>query len=108
MSGTGTGHSAGRFPTLFREACEFFKVPRIGLVKDERLGQRLNVATQGRREAQTGTKTFSLTTPGSDSQPGIEPGPRWRAETDVLTTQPDEHPQEQVLSSSFSPQLIFR
>ena len=56
------------FPTLFD-----FKVPRIGLVNVGRLGQRLNVSTQGRRVAQTGDERrhFSLTAPGSDPQPGI-------------------------------------
>ena len=34
------------FPYSFGEACEFFKVPRIGLVKVERLGQQLLVAAQ--------------------------------------------------------------
>ena len=29
----------GRFPYSFQEACEFFKVPCIWLVKVERLGQ---------------------------------------------------------------------
>ena len=29
------------------------------------------------RVAQTGTKPFSLTAPGSDRHPGIEPGPHW-------------------------------
>ena len=37
------------------EACEFFKVPCIGLMKVERLRQRLNVPTQGRRVAQAGS-----------------------------------------------------
>ena len=103
--GRGQVTAPGKFPHSFREACEFFKVPRMGLVKDERLGQWLSVPTQGRREAQTGTKPFSLTMPGSDPQSGIDLGPHWRAE-DVLTTQPDEHLQAQVLSSSFSPHLI--
>ena len=78
----------GKFPCFFREACEFFKVPHaelvkleacqlfkvphVELVKIERLGQRLNVPTQGRRVAQKGTKPFSLTMPGSDPYPGIE------------------------------------
>ena len=62
---------------FFREACEFFKVPHIGLVKIERLGEQLNIPTQGQRVAQTETKSFSLTAPGSDPQPGIEPGPHW-------------------------------
>ena len=66
-----------RFPYSFREACEFFKVPRIELMKVERLGQWLNVPTQGRRVAQTGTQPFSLTAPGSNPQPGIEPSPHW-------------------------------
>ena len=52
-------------------------VPCIGLVKVERLGQWLNVPTQGRRVAQTGTKPSSLMMPGSDPQPGIEPGMHW-------------------------------
>ena len=56
----------GKFPYSFREACELFKVPRVELVKVERLGQRLNVPTQGRRVAQTGTRPFSLTTQGCE------------------------------------------
>ena len=60
-------------------------------MKVERLGQWLNVPTQGRRVAQTGTKPFSLTVPGSDPQLGIEPGPHWW-EADMLTTWPPEHP----------------
>ena len=48
----------GRFPYSFREAI-LVKVPRIGEVNVERLGQR-------RRVAQTETNPFSLTTPGSD------------------------------------------
>ena len=47
MHGRGQVTEPGRFPYSFREVCEFFKVPRIGLVKAERLGQRLNVPTQG-------------------------------------------------------------
>ena len=35
--GRGRITAPGRFPYSFREACEFFKVPRIGLVKVERL-----------------------------------------------------------------------
>ena len=85
----------GRLPYSFREECEFFKVPRIGSVKVERLGQRLNVPTQGRRVVQTGTKPFSLTAPGSDPQPGIEPRPHWW-ETDVLTARPPEHPCDMI------------
>ena len=84
--GRGRITTTGRFPYSFREACEF---PCIGLVKVERLGQRLNVPTQGRRVAQKGTKPFSLTAPGSDLQQGIEPGPHWW-ETDMLTTRPPE------------------
>ena len=34
------------------KCCAFFKVPRIGLVEVGRLGQWLNVPTQGRRVAQ--------------------------------------------------------
>ena len=82
----------GRFPYSFREAWEFFKVPSIGLVKIERLGQRLNVPTQGKRVAQTETKPFSFTALGSDPQPRIEHGPHWW-ETDLLTTRPPEHPE---------------
>ena len=65
----------GDSPNLFQEECEFFKVPCLGLVKVERLhvGQWLNVPTQGRRVAQTGTKPFSLMALGSDLQLGIEP-----------------------------------
>ena len=87
----------GRFPYSFREVCEFFKVPRIGLVKIERLGQRLNVPTQGRRVAQTGTKSFSLTALGSDLQPGIKPGRHWW-EADLLTTRPPENPSGGILT----------
>ena len=55
------------------------KVPRIGLVKVRRLGQ-------GQRVAQAGDKRhFSLTAPGSDPQPGIEPGPYW-CEANVMST----------------------
>ena len=75
--GRGQITAPGRFPYSFREACEIFRVPRIGLVKVERLGQWLNIPTQGRRVAQTGTKLFSLTAQGSDPQPGIEPRPHW-------------------------------
>ena len=71
--GRGRITARGRFPYSFREACELFKVPRIGLVKVERLGQRLNVPTQVYRVAQT----FSLTVLGSDPQPGIEDSPHW-------------------------------
>ena len=61
-----------------RKCCGTFKVPRIGLVEVGRLGQRLNVPTQGRRVAQTGDeRPSSLTAPGSDPQPGIEPRPHW-------------------------------
>ena len=56
--GRGQITGPGRFPYSFREACEFFKVPHIGLVKVERLGQQLNVPTQGQRVAQTGTQPF--------------------------------------------------
>ena len=51
----------GRFPYSFWEVCEFFKVPRIGLVKVGRLDQRLNVPTQGRRVAQTDRNKALLT-----------------------------------------------
>ena len=88
--GRGRITAPGRFPYSFREACEFFKVPRIGLVKVERLSQRLNVPTQGRREAETGTKPFSLTALGSDPLPGIEHGPHWW-EADVLTIRPPKY-----------------
>ena len=51
-------------------------------MKVERLSQRLNVPSQGRNAAQTGDeRPFSLTAPGSDPQPGIEP--HWR-EADAL------------------------
>ena len=65
--GRGQVTAPGRFPYSFREVCEFFKVPCIGLVKVERLGQRLNVPTQGGRVAQT----------GDGPQLGIEPGQHW-------------------------------
>ena len=65
-------------PTLFEKHVSSLKsLVTIGLVKDGRLGQWLNVPTQGWRVAQTGTKPFSLTTPESDPQPEIEPGPHW-------------------------------
>ena len=92
MDENGSQHR-GDSPTLF-EKCVSSLVPHIGLVKVERLGQRLNVPTQGRRVAQTGTKPFSLTAPGSDPQPGIEPGPHWW-EADMLTARPPEHPLKQ-------------
>ena len=65
----------GKFPYSFREACEFFKDPNMELVKVERLGQELNVPTQGQRVAQTGTRPFSLMMPGceipiQESNPG--------------------------------------
>ena len=64
-------HSTRELPLLFREVCEFFKVPRIGLVKVERLGNWLN-RTEG-TVAQTETKPlFSLMAPGPDPQPGIK------------------------------------
>ena len=84
---TGRQHR-GDSPTLFEKCCGFFKVPRIGLAEVGRLGQRLNVPTQG----QTGDeRPFSLTAPGSNPQPGIEPGPHWW-EADARTTRPPEHP----------------
>ena len=47
---------------------------RIGLVKAERLGQRLNVPTQGQRVTQTGTKPSHLRRwdqiPSQESNPG--------------------------------------
>ena len=89
MEEDGSQHR-GDSPTLFEKRVS--SLESLGLVKAERLGQRLNVPTQGRRVAQTGTKPFSLMAPGSDPQPGIEPGPHWW-ETDVLTTRPPEHPQ---------------
>ena len=71
----------GDSSNLFQEECEFFRVPHLGLVKVERLhvhvGQWLNVPTQGRRVAQTGTKPFSLMALGSDLQLGIEPKLHW-------------------------------
>ena len=68
-------HSTREIPLLF--SCEFSKVPCIRLVKVERLGQQLNVPTQGWRVAQTGAKPFSLTAPGSDPQLGIKPESHW-------------------------------
>ena len=66
MEENGSQHR-GDSPTLFREVCELFKVPCIGLVKIERLGQWLNVPTQGQRVTQTEDgRPFSLTAPGSD------------------------------------------
>ena len=62
--------SQGRFPYSFPETFEFFKDCLIGLEKVERLSQQLNVP-------QTGKRPFSLTTAGSDPQPGIELGLHW-------------------------------
>ena len=77
MDEDGSQHR-GDSPTLFEKRV-FFKVPHIGLVKVERLGQWLNVpCTQGQRVAQTrDERPFSLTALGSDPQLGIEPGPHW-------------------------------
>ena len=73
----------GDSPTLYEKCCES-PVPCIGLVVVGRLGQQLNVPTQGWRVAQTGDeRPFSLTAPGSDPQLGIKPGPHWW-EADVL------------------------
>ena len=56
----------GGSPTLLREVLWDLKVTRIGLVEVGRLGQWLNVPTQGRRVAQTGdVRPFSLTVLGS-------------------------------------------
>ena len=83
---TGRQHR-GDYPILFEKCCEFFKVPRIGLVEAGRLGQQLNVPSQGQRLAQTGDeRPFSLTAPGTDPQPGVEPGVRH------ATNRPPEHP----------------
>ena len=71
MDENGSQHR-GDSPTLFEK-----RVSSLESLVFERLGQRLNVPTQGRRVAQTGTKPFSLTAPGSDPQPIIEPGPHW-------------------------------
>ena len=77
-SDIGQASNTGEIPLLFEKCCGIFKVPRIGLVEVARLGQRLNVPTQGQRVAQTGDeRLFSLTALGSDPQPGIEPGPHW-------------------------------
>ena len=47
ICGRGRITAPGRFlGYTFQEVCEFFKVPHIGLVKVERLGQRLNVPTK--------------------------------------------------------------
>ena len=51
----------GDSPTLFKKHVSYFKVPHIGLVNVERLGEQLNVPTQGRRVAQTETKPFLAT-----------------------------------------------
>ena len=60
------------------------KFPHIGLVEVGRLGQWLNVPTQGRRVAQTGDeRPFSLTAPGTDPQPGTKPRLHWW-EVDML------------------------
>ena len=56
--------TAWKFLYSFREACEFFKVPRIGLVKVERLDQRLNVPTQGLRATSFPGSLFLERDPG--------------------------------------------
>ena len=76
-------HSTREIPLLVFEKCYgFFEVPWIGLLKVGRLGQQLNVPTQGRRVAQTvDERPFSFTVPGLDPQLGIEPGPHcWGAD----------------------------
>ena len=52
---------------------------RISSVGSLWLGQQLDVPTQGRRVAQTGTKPISLPALGSDLHPRIEPGLHWWA-----------------------------
>ena len=76
MEEDGSQHR-GDSPTFFLEVCEFFEVPCIGLVKVERLGQRLNDPTQGWRVAQTGIQPLKLMAPGSDPQLGIKPRLHW-------------------------------
>ena len=75
--GRGWITAPGRFPYSFPEAFQFFKDSLIGLEKVERLSQQLNVPTQEHRGAQTRKRPFSLITPGSDPQPGIELGQHW-------------------------------
>ena len=70
--GRGRITAPGRF-SLFEKRVEIFKVPRIGLAK-VRLGQRLNIPTQGCRVTQTRKKPFSLMAPGSDPHPQMGPG----------------------------------
>ena len=82
ISGSDIEQDQGDSPTLFEKCSGFFKVPHIGLADVGRLGQWLNVPTQGWRvhvqEAQTGDeRPFSLTVPESDAQPGVEPGSHW-------------------------------
>ena len=52
--------------TLF---CEFFQVPRVGLLQVGRLGQRLNISTQGQRVTHTGDSCQ-----GQIPNPGNEAG----------------------------------
>ena len=57
---TGLQHR-GDSPTLFEKCCGIFKVPCIGLVEVGRLGQWLNIPTQGHRIVQIGdVRPFSL------------------------------------------------
>ena len=59
--------STEEIPLLFSRSAVGSKVPRIGLVEVGRLGQLLNVPTQGRSVAQTGDeRPFSLIAPGPD------------------------------------------
>ena len=77
VSNIGQAASMGRGDSLHfaRSTCwdSIVKVSRIGLADVWRLGQWLNVPTQGQRVAHetVDERPFSLTTPG------IEPGPPW-------------------------------
>ena len=70
----------------FEKCCGFFKVLHIGLVEVGRLGQQLNVPTEGRTVAQTGDeKSFSLTALGLDPQLGVRLGSHcWKADVQPI------------------------
>ena len=82
----------GDSPTLFEKRVSSLKSLVIGLVKVERLGQRLNVPTQGWKVAQTGDeRPFSLIGAGSRSPAGNQTRAalvRGRR----TSNQPPEHP----------------
>ena len=86
-SNTGPAANTREIPLLFSRSAVASLVLCIGLVKVDRLGQRLNIPTQGQTvTALTGDeRPFSRTVLGSDPQLGIGTRPHWW-ETDTLPT----------------------